>query len=444
MSDQALDLRRSAQIVRRHKVLVTAAAAVGILGGGAYAALKPPTLTSTVLVVLPQAPQSAQATSTSGAPDSFMATQQVIATSNQVLWEALPHVRPAMAVDALRHQLQVGSLTSYIISISANGKAAADAEATASAVAGSYIGYLRSPASPVGQMPAHVLQPATTATGPAPATYFALKAMLGALIGVVIGAIAALVIGRSDRRLRTRDEVADSIGVPVLASVSVRHPSDAAAWTKLLQDYEPGDVDAWHLRKTLYQLGLGGLTTAEYGAASRSSLAIISLSSDRHALALGPQLAVFAASLGIPTALVVGPQQDTNATATLRTACAALASGQGPGNLRIAVSDHEHPAQLPGAALTVVIAVVDGKAPRVTGTMHAATTLLGVSAGAATAEQLARVAASAAADGREVAGVIMADPESADPTAGRLPQLTRLGQHRMPARVIGTATETRQ
>ena len=44
--------------------------------------------------------------------------------------------------------------------------------------------------------------------------------------------------------------------------------------------------------------------------ATGSSVAVLSLSSDPGAFALGPQLAVFAASLGIPTALVIGPQQD--------------------------------------------------------------------------------------------------------------------------------------
>ena len=41
MSQQALDLRRSGQIVRRHKVLVGTLVALGVLGGAAYPALKP-------------------------------------------------------------------------------------------------------------------------------------------------------------------------------------------------------------------------------------------------------------------------------------------------------------------------------------------------------------------------------------------------------------------
>ena len=70
-------------------------------------------------------------------------------------------------------------------------------------------------------------------------------------------------------------------------------------------------------------LGLTDVSHADVSAGGGSSLAVLSLSSDPKALALGPQLAVFAASLGIPTALVIGPQQDANATATLRAACAA-------------------------------------------------------------------------------------------------------------------------
>ena len=53
MNQQALDLRRSIQIVWRHKILVGAVVVLGILAGGAYGYLNPPTLTSTALVVLP-------------------------------------------------------------------------------------------------------------------------------------------------------------------------------------------------------------------------------------------------------------------------------------------------------------------------------------------------------------------------------------------------------
>ena len=59
MSQQALDLRRSIQIVRRHRLLVGIMVALGLLVGGAYAVLNPPMVTSTALVLLPQSGQAA-------------------------------------------------------------------------------------------------------------------------------------------------------------------------------------------------------------------------------------------------------------------------------------------------------------------------------------------------------------------------------------------------
>ena len=52
MSGQALDLRRSAQIVWRHKALVGVVAAMGLLAGVAYTVLNPPTYLSSALVAL--------------------------------------------------------------------------------------------------------------------------------------------------------------------------------------------------------------------------------------------------------------------------------------------------------------------------------------------------------------------------------------------------------
>jgi hypothetical protein len=192
------------------------------------------------------------------------------------------------------------------------------------------------------------------------------------------------------------------------------------------------------MRKALQHLDLIDLRPGR-GA----SLTVLSLSSDSGAVALGPQLAVFAASLGIPTVLVVSPQQDTNAAATLCAACTVkpvIASGSG--QLRVAVGNEEDgPAGSPrGAALTIVVAVVDEQAPQVSQVMRTTATVLGISAGAATAEQLARAAVSAAADGRDIAGIIVADPDSADQTTGRLPQQARPMQRRPPTRRTGTVT----
>ena len=177
-----------------------------------------------------------------------------------------------------------------------------------------------------------------------------------------------------------------------------------------------------------------------------SSLLVLSLSSDSGALALGPQLAVFAASQGIPTSLVIGPQQDAAATATLRTACAAPLSEASirHGLLRVTAYDEGGVDIQPDTALVIVVAVVDGRAPEMPDTMRTNATVIGVSAGAATAEQLARAAVVAAADGREITGILVADPEPADQTTGRIPHLARPARRRLPNRLRGIVTEIRR
>lgn len=432
MSDQTLDLRRSIQLLRRHKFTVAAFAALGLAAGCALAVLSPSMLTSDALVLLPASVHNAS-------------TQVVIAGSDPVLGGAL-HTSNQNAIQALRQDVQVKSLTTNILSISAQGKTADQAQDRANAVAGSYISYVRSPGRAAGPIQAHLLENATNAAGTSLSNRLIINGIIGVLAGLLIGILIVLTISRRDRRLRERDEIADSIGIPVLMSIQVGHPSNAAGWTKLFEDYQPRAVDSWRLRKTLRQLGLTGLNHTDFNAGTGSSLAVLSLASDPKALALGPQLAVFAASLGIPTVLVVGPQQDANATATLRAACAAPPeSSRRPENLRVTVSDHaEAPDRLPGAGLIVTVAVVDGQAPRVADTMRTTATVLGVSAGTVTAEELARVAVSAATDGRDITGILVADPDSADHTTGRLPEVSRPGQRRLPSRVTGISTGTRR
>ena len=449
MSQETLDLRRSIRIIRRHKLLMGVMVILGILAGGAYAVLKPPMFTSTSLVLLSQSGQAAQAgaqAAANGGSNPWTATQLAIAKSNPVLTGALLHVSPAMSNDQLRSEVQIGTETPYIISVSVTAKTGADAAADANAVADSYIAYIASPNNPGGQVQAQVLQRATTGTGSSLVKrilVYAVFALLGAILGAAIGTIIALAISRSDRRLRQRDEIANSIGVPVLASFPVGHPSNPGEWTRLLKNYKPGALHALQLRKTLQQLEMAAGVNFGRGN-GRWSFTVLSLSSDPGALALGPQLAAFGASQGIPTALVVALQQGTTVTAALQTACAAPpASSEWPAHLRVLVTDSEVEEQS-DAELTVVVGVVDGRNPQVPDMMRTTATLLGVSAGAATADQLARAAVSAVSDGREITGILVADPDSDDATTGRVPQLGRRGQRTLPTRMTGIATEIRR
>lgn len=442
MSQQALDLRGSIQIVRRHRKIFWSVAAIGLLIGALYAVLRPPMLTSTALVVLPEAPVPSDQSVASGPGQgegaaAYVDTQAVVATSTPVLSAALPGVSPPVSIQALRARTQAATLTDSILEISVSGGTAAQAEAAANAVASSYVGFITSKRSPMGVVPAKILQPASTAIGFTLPEQVALDGLLGGFGGAIAGFTAALAIGRGDRRLTERDAIASSIGAPVLASLQVGHPADATSWGRLLAEYAPGDVEAWALRNVLRQFGLAGDPRGAGGHAP-TALTVLSLSSDPKALALGPQLAVFAASMGIPTALVIGPQQDPGSVAALRTACAATPGAASMAQmgkpLRLVVSESGDFRQ-PGAAFTVVVTVVDGEAPRMPDAARAAATVLGVSAGAVTAAQLARAATAAASDGREIAGILVADPEIADQTTGRIPRLVPPAPRQMPTRV---------
>lgn len=426
MSEQPLNLRRTYRIVRRHRILMGVLTIVGLLAGAAYATLHPPMLTAQALVVLPQS-------------GTNVPTQVVIAGSDPVLSGALRAARHGMSLEALSTEVHVSSLTSNVIQISGQARTATQAVDIANAVANSYVAYVSAATSPVGHVPARLLQPATQASGLTPVKELLLTGIIGMVSGAIVGVIVSLALGRNDRRLRSRDEIANSIGLPVLASLPVEHPSDAPRWTKLLAEYEPAVVHGWRLRMAFEHLGV-----ARDG--EPMSLTVLSLSTDRAALALGPQLAAYAASQGIPVTLVVGPQQDENVTAALRTACAAPLGGppERAKYLRVLASEDGQGFDSRDAALVVAVVVVDSRAPEFPAAIRTRATLLGVTAGAVTAEQLARAATVAMKDRRPVSGVLVADPDPDDQTTGRIPQLTRSIRRGQPSRLRNTPTEIRR
>ncbi|MGH7511720.1 MAG: hypothetical protein ACREOQ_02240 [Gemmatimonadales bacterium] len=427
MSGQALDLKRSAQIVWRLRALVGGVIALGFLLGAVYTALSPARYVSTTLVAI--------------SPSTPVASQAAVVTSPQVLVPALRTVDRGMTLDALAERIHAQYAAAGLMSIMAAGNTPSQAIQTVNIVTRSYLAYASSPDSPAGALEVRPFEAATSAQGTPLATRLFYAAGTGVLIAAMIGVIIAIAVGRNNQPLRERDEIADSVGVPILGSVRTRRSARASGWQKLLDGYEPAPADSWRLRKVLRELGLSSSSPASL-AGDGHSVAVLSLSGDRKALALGPQLAAFAAAQGIPATLVLDARAGGKATAALRAAAIAPTGPRRPENLRVIVVDGDDAAP-PSGGLVVVVAVVDGRTPRVASTMRATTTLLGVASGAATAQQLVRVAASAAGDGRDIEGILVADPDPADPTTGRLPQLARPGQHRMPRRMTTAVMEIR-
>jgi hypothetical protein len=112
--------------------------------------------------------------------------------------------------------------------------------------------------------------------------------------------------------------------------------------------------------------------------------------------------------------------------------------------LHVAVYSDDDMPGLSDVALTVLVAVVDSRVPLVPDMMRTTTTVLGVSAGKTTAEQLARVALSAVIAGREITGILVADPEPDDRTTGQVPHLRTPARRRLPTRLTGMTTEIRR
>jgi capsular polysaccharide biosynthesis protein len=417
MSQRSLNARQVVQIVRRHRILVGAVAVAGLLIGVAISVLYPPLVTGTSLVVLPGKAQQT-------------ATQVVIVDSEPVLSRALPAIHPSMSLQKLKDRLHVQSLAVGVISVSVSAGSAGQANSAANAVADSYIAYVQNPLSPVGHISAELLQPAVATPGMKPLVQDAIDGGLGLLAGLVAGTAAAVVIRRRSGRLFALDDMASSIGVPVLAAVSAARPREAADWARLLDDYQPGAVDAWRLRQALLEMGVTGPAGLTESAVS---VTVLPLPADQGALALGPQLAAFAASLEIPTLLVVGTQRDSDETAALYTACAvADGSARHSPFLRTVAAGTTEAAPRPAEKLVLVVAVAGSGTPP-SGAAPVGATVLGVSAGAATAEQLARLAMDAAAHGGEVIGLLVADPDPADRTSGRFPRQARQGHRVQPS-----------
>ncbi|MGH3331183.1 MAG: Wzz/FepE/Etk N-terminal domain-containing protein, partial [Nocardioidaceae bacterium] len=277
---------------------------------------------------------------------------------------------------------------------------------------------------------ASIIQDASPAERPMLAWRYVVSALLGLVAAVVLAAIGLTIFGRRDRRLRYRDEIADAVGSAVIASIRSRVPRAVAGWTSLLESYDPGTVDAWALRQALRQLVFGesasGPRRAEKSEGKLlhpSSITVITLSEDLQGLAMGPQIASYAASAGLRTRLVAAQRHES--TAALWAACSQVSAGTEirPGLLVGTGSSEQSEVDL-----TVVLAVVDRHKPELVDLPDTSVTILAVSSGSATAEDLAQAAVTADDAGSRIDGIVVADPDDLDRTTGRLLQHERSQQ----------------
>jgi hypothetical protein len=176
MSQLATDLRSSRQVPRRYGTLIGAAVVAGLLTGGVAAAFGAATVSSTAQIALPLTSLTT-------------ANSVAIADSNLVMINAL---NLGASFGTVPGDVQVTSPTSGVLSVTARAGSAAQAEATANAVAESYIGYSGSVGNPAGHIPAILIKPATSASGMTRDMRLLVGLLLGVASGLLIGVIGAL------------------------------------------------------------------------------------------------------------------------------------------------------------------------------------------------------------------------------------------------------------
>jgi hypothetical protein len=197
------------------------------------------------------------------------------------------------------------------------------------------------------------------------------------------------------------------MGLPVLASVTADLCTRAEDWGELIDSYEPGTVDTWSLRRLLRDLDVGESDPP-------ATVRVVSFAQDEIAMAAGVQMAVFAAGIGISTTLLAGDQP---AVEPLRAACAFLARADLPERLLNFVEPDPVDSPGGGSDLTVTVVVVDRGRPRFEMTGRDIT-LLAISAGFATSDDLARMALAAIDAGTILDGIIVVNPDLHDFTTG--------------------------
>ena len=410
MTEPALDLRTSAAVVRRGWALILVFALIGLCGGIAFGLHGSRQHSADALVVIPT-----QAITTANANPVDMLTQTLIATSTAVLAPAAAEASPPVPVNELA--VSVTAPSTSILRVRVQAKRSQQAVLLANAVANGYISYVTKAHLFEGQQPI-LLQPATPTTPASTTSRVATKGVMGLVAGLVVGTIVVIVRSRRDRRLRRREDIADAVGLPVLATLEAGQYTSTTDWTRFLERFEPSDAALWNLRRLLHSL-----MDDHYD--STLTIRIVSFADDGPALAAGPQLAMAAAELGIPAQIDPGMHA---VLAPLRAACAQLKRAgfvQRPSG----ADDHEDDPwrrmwELRNRATAnreVVISILALERTNPEWSPFPGRSILSISAGIAGADELARLALAATEGGGELEGVLLMNPESGDAGAGALP-----------------------
>jgi hypothetical protein len=318
-------------------------------------------------------------------------------------------VSPPIAAASLRPRVTVTALSEDILQVDVRASQASQAVQLANAISLDYIRYVSAnhiDAETPSAGTARVLQSAAVVR--ASKFRVPLDGVIGCLVGLLAGCALALVRSKRDRRLHLRDEVAGAVGLPVVASIDAERRKSTKDWRRLLQSYQPSPVEAWSVRRVLDRaLVLGDPRRG-------SEVVVMAFAEDGPALAAGVQFAKTATTLGLPVALA--PAQHP-ALSGLRAACMVEGGSASPERL-FTFQTQGLAAAAQDPPLTVSLVAVDSARPEPSVSGVKGYTLLAVSSGSATVENLARVALAAADARHPIEGILMVNADAGDRTTG--------------------------
>lgn len=221
-----LDLLEYLRTLRRNWVLIVAATLAGLLGGGALSILTKPTYTAeTQLFVAIQSSGTVQELQ-QGNTFSQARVQSYVKTvgSPVVLQPAIDSLGIDVSADELAERVHATTdLNTVLINISVEDTSPVQAAALAQAVADSLIKAIDSLERPKtgGNSPVSlsIIKPAKAPSDPsAPNTR--LNLLLGLIVGLTLGAAAALLRTTLDTRIRGEEDLRRTTDAPLLGGIS--------------------------------------------------------------------------------------------------------------------------------------------------------------------------------------------------------------------------------
>jgi hypothetical protein len=226
--------------------------------------------------------------------------------------------------------------------------------------------------------------------------------ILGAIAAAVIGVLAALVVEHLRRRAWRWKELGDAAGAPVLAATRLRRGSVARASARLLLSWRPTDEELAPLLPVLDLLDV-------HVDSEIAPIVVVAAEDDPAGPLIALQLASVCAIDGIPAVVFDASPSPSPLSEVLDRAA------EDPGALRPFLNI----GRATDRSTTVEVALVALPSGLVSfpELPRPSVTVLAVTAGRCTPDEIRAVATGALEAGHPITGVVIANPEPRDPTA---------------------------